>query len=221
MYLENTKKTRLSKTLKQRIAVEKSTEQKIISAARTLFSQKGFDNTRNRDIAKLSGVNLALVNYHFSSKEMLYNVIMKDTISEFVNSLDKIFNDKKTTIERKFELLSTHFIDRLMKEPDIAIFIIDEIRNQPSSFIERLPDVSEISDSVVVQQFQQAMADGKINETKNPLVFMPIILSLAVFPFLFNNIFEKLFGMNNKQLKALMEERKRLVPGWINSIIFK
>ncbi len=221
MYPENAKKTRLSKTLRRRIATEKSTEQKIVSAARELFKVKGFENTRNRDIAKLSGVNLALVNYHFRSKEMLYDIIMKDTISKFTDSMDDIFDDKKTSLERKFELCAIRFIDSLIKEPDIAIFIMNEISNHPSAFIQRLPNVSEISDSVIVKQFKQAMADGRITETKNPAIFMPIILSLTVFPFIFQPIFEELFGMNIKEFNAIMKERKKLVPGWIKLMIFK
>jgi AcrR family transcriptional regulator len=216
-----TKKTRASKTLKRRKAVEKSTEEKIISAARMLFSKNGFENTRNRDIAKVSGVNLALVNYHFRSKELMYEIIMKETISEFTDSLDRIFNDKKTSLERKYELCVSHFIDRLIKEPDIANFIIDELRNNPSAFGKRLPNISEISNSVIVQQFNQAMAEGRVTVSKNPMVFISNLLALTVFPFLFKPIFKEVFNIDSKGFYEIMEQRKKLVPGWIKFIMFK
>lgn len=48
---------------------DQSTEQKIIEAARTVFTKKGFAATRTRDIADEAGINLALLNYYFGSKK--------------------------------------------------------------------------------------------------------------------------------------------------------
>lgn len=41
---------------------ELTTEEKIIDAARKLFTQNGFSATRTRDIAEEAGINLALLN---------------------------------------------------------------------------------------------------------------------------------------------------------------
>ena len=49
-----------------------TTEQKIIRAADNLFTQKGYAATKTREIADEAGVNLALLNYYFGSKENLY-----------------------------------------------------------------------------------------------------------------------------------------------------
>lgn len=48
-----------------------STKQKIIEVAIDLFGSKGIESTSVRDIARITGVNLAAVNYHFGSKESL------------------------------------------------------------------------------------------------------------------------------------------------------
>ena len=46
-------------------------EQKIKDAARKVFQAKGYDAARTRDIAEEAGVNLALINYYYRSKESL------------------------------------------------------------------------------------------------------------------------------------------------------
>ena len=46
-----------------------STEEKIMNAARAVFQRKGFAGTRTRDIAEEAGINLALLNYYFRSKQ--------------------------------------------------------------------------------------------------------------------------------------------------------
>jgi AcrR family transcriptional regulator len=48
------------------------THETILQAARTLFTAHGFDETGTRDIAGLAGVNIALINRYFASKEGLF-----------------------------------------------------------------------------------------------------------------------------------------------------
>ncbi len=61
---------------KAEIEINASTEEKIKEAARRVFTQKGYAATRTRDIAEESGLNLALINYYFRSKEKLFDIIM-------------------------------------------------------------------------------------------------------------------------------------------------
>jgi AcrR family transcriptional regulator len=48
------------------------TRQKLLVAAGEVFAEKGFWEAKNADICEKAGVNMAAVNYHFSSKEDLY-----------------------------------------------------------------------------------------------------------------------------------------------------
>ena len=57
------------------MAKSKNTEQKIFDAATELFLEKGVDRTSVREIANKAGINLALMNYYFRSKENLFDAI--------------------------------------------------------------------------------------------------------------------------------------------------
>lgn len=48
------------------------TKRKILEAAAEEFAMKGYNGTTIRDICRRAKVNVALVNYHFRSKESLY-----------------------------------------------------------------------------------------------------------------------------------------------------
>ena len=56
--------------------VSNDTKVKIMEVARVLFGTNGFEGTSIREIAKLAEVNVASVNYHFSSKEKLFHEIL-------------------------------------------------------------------------------------------------------------------------------------------------
>lgn len=49
-----------------------STAGRIHAAARSRFASGGFAGTSTRNIAEAAGVNLAMIHYHFGSKEQLY-----------------------------------------------------------------------------------------------------------------------------------------------------
>jgi AcrR family transcriptional regulator len=54
------------------------TRDKILTAARELFEEKGFDSTTVREIAAKADVNPALINYHFGSKDGLLEALIEE-----------------------------------------------------------------------------------------------------------------------------------------------
>ena len=56
------------------------TRASLITAARTLFSTRGFANTGVRDIAELAGVNSSLVGRYFGSKQGLYRETLEQVL---------------------------------------------------------------------------------------------------------------------------------------------
>ncbi len=53
-----------------------ATKERILDTAETLFVQHGFEATTMRAITTAAGVNLAAVNYHFGSKEELFQAVL-------------------------------------------------------------------------------------------------------------------------------------------------
>src|SRR6266545_4529675 len=53
-----------------------ATKERILDAAEALFMEHGFEATTLRAITAAAGVNLAAVNYHFGSKEELFQAVL-------------------------------------------------------------------------------------------------------------------------------------------------
>ena len=61
----------------------KDTRTKILRAAARLFAQKGFSGTSVRDIVSAAGENVAAINYHFGSKQKLYQATLEYLLDSF------------------------------------------------------------------------------------------------------------------------------------------
>jgi len=101
--------------------LDATTEEKIKEAARVVFHKKGFAATRTRDIAEEAGINLALLNYYFRSKGRLFEIIMLETVSGFIQTMALALNDEETTLEEKIRRIASAYIDLIGKEPDLPI----------------------------------------------------------------------------------------------------
>ncbi len=193
-------------------------EEKIKKAARIVFHKKGFAATRTRDIAKEANINLALLNYYFRSKQKLFELVMLETAVAFLQKMQTVFNDEATSLEEKVQQVTENYIDLLIAEPEVPLFIMSEIRSHGAEILEKLPVANSILQSVFIKQFGEAAANGKIVET-NPLHFIMNLMGLIVFPFISSPMLKKIGKLKEKQFEKLMQERKKLLPLWINAML--
>jgi len=97
----------------------------IMGVALEIFAQKGYNGASVRDIAQLSNVNLAMINYYFGSKLQLLEAIFEHMTEVSKSYFDSfIVDDKLTPIEKlhhlidayiKFAMNNKHFIVLLMR----------------------------------------------------------------------------------------------------------
>lgn len=195
-----------------------STEDKIKEAARVVFHKKGYAGTRTRDIAEEAGINLALLNYYFRSKEKLFEIIMMETLSSFIQHLTGILNDGDTTLEKKIELIAVNYINFLSGEPGVPLFIMSELRNNPTNLLDKLPVQNVVLNSEFIKQYQTAINEGKVQKL-DPLQFLMNIMGLVVFPFVAQPMLMGVGKINNKKFNELMQERKKLIPSWVKTMM--
>ncbi len=199
---------------------DQSTELKIKSAARKIFYQKGYSATRTRDIAEESGINLALLNYYFRSKEKLFEIVMMETMTTFMHGLISVINSKDTSLEEKITLICESYINMIQQEPNLPMFVLNEIKNNAEAFAEKMPIVSVLFQSEFIKQYQEAVESGKITEP-NPLHFLINLLGMVVFPFIFNPVLKIIGKIDQITFDKMMEERKTLIPIWIKTAMMK
>lgn len=197
---------------------DKSTEEKIKDAARVVFHEKGFAATRTRDIAEEAGLNLALLNYYFRSKEKLFEIIMLETMMGFVSGMMFVFNDEESSFEEKLEKTVSSYIDLLIREPQIPLFIMNELQRNPAGLAGKLNIKSILMKSVFARQYQEQMV-RRGGEPLHIMHFLMNIMGLIVFPFVGRPMLKIIGNLNDEQFTAMMRERKKLVPVWLAAML--
>ncbi|SHG45735.1 TetR/AcrR family transcriptional regulator [Pedobacter caeni] len=203
----------MAKTTKLETA-DSSTEEKIKEAASKVFTQKGFAATRTRDIAEEAGINLALLNYYFRSKEKLFDLVMMESLQKFMMGVKDILNDVNSSLTEKISLLASHYIDLLKANADLPLFILSEIRANP----ERLETKMGVKEMLLQSNFFKQL-EATTKKTVDPVHFVMNIIGLIVFPFVASPMLMIIGDRSKTEFDALMEERKKMIPVWVDAML--
>ncbi|SDC39975.1 TetR/AcrR family transcriptional regulator [Niabella drilacis] len=190
-----------------------SSEEKIKEAARKVFMEKGYAATRTRDIAEAAGINLALLNYYFRSKEKLFELVMQEKLSSFFGLLLPVLRDPQSSLDDKIHTIADRYISMLADNPDLPLFVLNAMRNAPKKFAALLKGVDHVLDSAFAKQLKERNPDVA------PEHLFINILSLCVFPFAMRPGLEVISPEIGTQFHVLMEERKKLVPKWMRAML--
>lgn len=193
---------------------ETSTEEKIKAAAKKLFTQRGYSEVKTRDIVKEAGINLSLLNYYFRSKEKLFEIVMQENRLHFMEGMEKILNDRSTDMNTKIEMFVSNFIDLLTLYPDMSLFMFNQMRKEPKKIAPKV----RLLDTYFMKQIKEGMEKGII-KTISPYQFIMNLFGLSIFPFIFCPMIKYAGGLSDKQFNALMQERKKMVPLWVRSMM--
>jgi AcrR family transcriptional regulator len=188
-------------------------EEKIKEAARKVFTRKGFAATRTRDIAEEAGINLALLNYYFRSKEKLFEIVYLEKMQKFFGFIGPIIYDVATTLDKKTVLIVSVYTDMLLENPDIPFFILGESRNNPEIVLNAMPKKDFLKNSVFIRQLQEKKPD------QDPYQFLLTMLGMTIFPFLMKPVFQKITDTNDVKHRQMMMERKILIPVWCKALL--
>ena len=192
---------------------EQTTEEKILEAASEVFTEKGFAGTRTRDIAEEAGINLALLNYYFRSKEKLFEQVMKVKMVLLFGQIVPILTNEKTNLEEKIDLVSNKYFEILSKNPNLPLFVLSEMQKKNSEVKSIIPVNKIFKNSVILKQIKERKPE------LNPSHFLINFLSMTIFPFITKPVFNTFDLMNETEFQQFVEERKRLVPIWIKTLL--
>ena len=195
------------------ISKDSNTEQRILEAARKVFIQKGMAGARMQDIADEAGINKAMLHYYFRTKDKLFEMIFREAMAGFIPWANKIF-DSDLPLFQKIESFTSEYIELLIKNPYIPLFVLNEVNRQPEIFIKKMWNGKHPTPGKLLQQIEAATREGKIRPV-HPQQLVINMISMCIFPFVGRPMIQLVMKLSDNQFRQLMEQRKKEIATFI------
>jgi TetR/AcrR family transcriptional regulator len=202
-----------------KIKKDQTTEEKILAAARKVFTRDGMAGARMQDIADEAGMNKALLHYYFRNKEKLFETIFKEATMEFLPRMNAIFAADMPLFE-KIQTFCSEYIAQVTINPFIPIFLLSEVNKQPDQFLKKMWGNQKPNLAPFAAQIQQEIAKGTIKPI-HPLHLVMNMFGMCVFPFLGKPMIHFMSGIKDAEFYEMMEQRKTNIPQFIIDAIKK
>lgn len=95
-----------------------TTKEKIIQVAMDMIAEEGFQNITIRKMAAQAGVNVAAVNYHFGSKDVLINEALRHVMNQLKNTFEYLKTGNEDEETKLFTFIK-NYTDIMFEYPDI------------------------------------------------------------------------------------------------------
>lgn len=196
---------------------DRSTEKKILEAAKIIFLEKGFDGARMQEIADEAGINKALLHYYFRSKEKLFDAIFQEAFQQFIPKIAEIMMTDKPLFE-KLEFFIDTYLTMLSNNPHLPSFVLHEINRNPEKLVNIFKNFG-IKPEYLGMAIAKEVEAGNIKPVQ-PIHLIVNILGMCLFPFIAKPIIKGfLFSNNDKMFSEFLSERKKEIKQFvINSI---
>jgi AcrR family transcriptional regulator len=192
-------------------------EEKIILAAKSVFHTKGYEGCSSREIAKAAGLNVALVNYYFRSKNQLFQLVFKSALNDFVLSMIEVFK-ADLTLEEKLTIFVEKEYDFLSKHPELPNFIINEL-NRGEGCLDQSEHFEKIKATGIFSEFQQAQDKGEMIDINLTSVIL-LILSNCQYPVMSKKFMQSIIEITNENYDILLKQHKEHVIKMLVTYLF-
>lgn len=171
----------------------KATKTAILTAAVTVFTQKGPDAATTAEIAKLAGVNQSLLHYHFGSKERLFAASVEEFDRSYASDFSQAMRPFQAEADKDepanpdgfqayFDLLAQRSdAVRMMGWIDLFLQHDPDRLNQPSEKAATNDDQAYMyafSDAFL-EHFKTLQAQGQVREDIDPAVILLTVWCLT------------------------------------------
>lgn len=191
--------------------MKNDTEAQILEAAKKIFIQKGFAGARMQEIAEAANINKSMLHYYFRDKKSLFEKILDNTVQLVFPKLIVAIQSEGAVIEKLEKIVHT-YIDTVLKNPYVPLFILHELSQNRTDFASRIKAKLNIHE--VLNRFLEQISEEQQQGILKPIPpnqLLLSVLSLVIFPFIAKPIFMNILELPENQFSHLMQERKEII----------
>jgi len=166
----------------------------ILDVAEKVFADLGYDGASTRTISGEAGVNMAMLNYYFGSKEGLFLAVFERKINSFRTLLQNIGNDESMTPWDKLSKCIDNYVERIIANNCFQKLINREVSmTKRGDLSDKIIEILMVNVIEVKKIIEEGVSSGQFHHdadvplviatlfgTKNYIVNMPQLSSMVI-----------------------------------------
>jgi AcrR family transcriptional regulator len=151
---------------------------RILDAALTLFSERGYEATSTREICELAGITKPTLYYFYESKEGIYRALVRSAMAEFLALVETGLSsrgDFRQRIQKTAQLTFEH----TNKQPRVFRFVFATVYTVNSPFAKDTHEVYQRIAHLVAESAQSAVKQGELTPGDNRVRTLVLMGAMA------------------------------------------
>lgn len=192
-------------------------DQRLIAAARRLIPRVGFRGLRVRTVCREAGVNPGMFSYHFKTKKVFVECVLRGMYEEFFASFSLEVNRHHDGIEQLRDALL--YIGMFVRDNRAMLYpLLQELMLGNEQIIAFARKNMTRHVAIVMEIISRCQQEGTFKSMPAPLAFMTLILNIAA-PNILADIATRRAGDLAEALKLNMRAGARRTAGGVERIV--
>ena len=192
----------------------------ILDVAERVFSDLGFDGASTRMISGEAGVNMAMLNYYFGSKEGLFLAVFERKISSFQTLLQNIGNDESISSWDKLAKCIDNYVERIIVNNCFQKLINRELSmSKRSELSDKITDILMINVLEISKILDEGIKNGTFFKDTDTQLAIATIFGTKNYIINTPNISSLMLGHDVRDEKYLEEQLKPRVKTYMKRLL--
>jgi TetR/AcrR family transcriptional regulator len=192
----------------------------ILDVAEKVFSELGFDGASTRTISGEAGVNMAMLNYYFGSKEGLFLAVFNRKITSFQNLLQNLGNDDSMTAWNKIEKYIEMYAERVVNNNCFQKMLYQEMSMQRrGDLADKISEILMKNVSEVRKILQDGIDNGEFNKDTDMEMVIATIYGTKNFIINAPQLTSNMLGYDIQNDKLLEERLKPRIEAYLKKLL--
>lgn len=159
-----------------------SVKERILDRTLYLIGKNGITNVSVREIATEAGVNVAAINYHFRTKELMFKEMERLFIDNYNHAYD-VLDDNRYNAEEKIEIMLNEIMEYTLHYPGVTIIINDKLADKDSEMGKHVSNHMQKKSKKIRELIKQITNEQDDEKAK---FYETVLIASVVYPVLNN-----------------------------------
>ena len=192
----------------------------ILDVAEKVFSELGFDGASTRTISGEAGVNMAMLNYYFGSKEGLFLAIFNRKINTFKNLLQGIGNDESISAWAKIEKYIELYTARVVTNNCFQKMLYQELAmHRRGELADKITNILMINIAEVRKILHEGIDSGEFNKDIDVDLVIATIYGTKNFIINSPQLTSEMLGFDVQNESIIEEKLKPRIEAYLEKLL--